>query len=152
MLALMLAACSYAAPQRTPPVGSLPDPAVLLGAGELAAVFGGTPTGPACHYSEAQYRCTWTDAGNPERELAVTIWADPASAEAAIGGAGPQPLTLPGASAAASTIDDGKVVVWTVVNQRGLAVSWSPDDPGNEAAHLLAASGVAGALTTILAP
>jgi len=148
----LLAACSYATPQRTPPVGSLPDPAVLLSGPDLVAIFRGYPSPPACRYAESQYRCTWTDTANPARQLTVTIWADPARARTVIAGGDVQPVTLPGANEAATIVGDGEVVVWSVVNERGLEVSWSPDDPGNEAAHVLAATGLAGTLTTILAP
>lgn len=150
-LAGLLAACGSAPPaERTPPVGSLPDPIAILPAEGLAGLFGDAPVSePSCRYAESNYRCTWADAANAERTLTVTVYADSTRAGRQIERTEARAVTMPSASRAAVLGDDSEITVWAIVGERGLEVAFRPDD-GNAAAHEAAAVALATALATAM--
>jgi hypothetical protein len=149
---LAVGACSSTAPQRTPPVGNLPDPLALVPAEQLAALFGGAPlTEPQCRYAESNYRCTWADAGNAGRTLSVTIDAESERAAQQIAThGGSSGFTIGPATEGAVVTTDTEVQVWAVVGERGLHASFVPAD-GNPAAHEAALVALAGALAAAMA-
>lgn len=149
-LAVLLAACTSAPPQRTPPIGSLPDPAAFMPAPALAALLGGSVEGPACRYAEIQYRCIWTDAANAERSLRVAVYRDIDRVTERIADPGARAVSVAGASQAAMTANQGEIIVWAVVGERGLEVAFAPDDAGDPAAYEAAVLAMAGALAAAL--
>ena len=150
LLALIVIGCTSTPPQRTPPVGSLPDPVVIMPASALAALFGGATLGePSCRYAESNYRCTWADAGSPARELTVTIYADTVRVTSEISRPTARSVSVPGAGSAAVVTSAAQVEAWAVVGERGLQLSFTPgagDPAAHEAALLVVAAALAAAM------